>query len=96
MRVGVERDGYAGMAQHLGDHLRVHILGEQDRGARVPEVVEAYLGQPRPLEQRLEAVCGDVAAVQRLADLGGEYEAVLAPQIVRLGLSPPTGAPGGS
>ena len=24
MGVGIQGDGYAGMAQHLGDHLRVH------------------------------------------------------------------------
>jgi hypothetical protein len=83
VRVGVERDGDAGVAQHLGDHLRVHVLGEQERGARVPEIVEAYLRQARPLEQGLEAMRGDVLAGERLAALGGEYETVLAPQTAR-------------
>ena len=79
MGVGIQGDGYAGMAQHLGDHLRVHILGEQECGARMPEVVEANLRQARPLEQGLEAVGGDVLAGERLATLGGEDETVLAP-----------------
>ena len=49
----------------------------------MPEVVEAYLGQPRPLQQRLEAVRGDVAEVQRLTHFRSEYEAVLAAQTAR-------------
>ena len=79
MGVGIQGDGYAGMTQHLGDHLRVHILGEQQCGARMPEVVEADLRERRPLEQGLEAVSGDVLAGERRAALGGEDETVLAP-----------------
>jgi hypothetical protein len=66
VRVGVEGDGYGGVPEHVRDDLGVNVLGEQERGARVPEAVEAYLRQPGPLEQGLEAVRGNVAAVQRL------------------------------
>jgi hypothetical protein len=71
------------LAQHLGDHLWVHVLREQERGARVPEVVKPYLRQPSPLEQGLEAMRGNVAAVQRLPSFRREYETVLAPQTAR-------------
>jgi hypothetical protein len=72
------------MPQHLGDHLWVHVLGEQERGARVPEVVEAYLRQACPLEQGLEAAGSDVLAGERRAALRGEDETILAPQTARL------------
>jgi hypothetical protein len=36
VRVSIQGDGDAGMPQHLGDDLRVHVLGEKQRGARVP------------------------------------------------------------
>ena len=49
----------------------------------MPEVVEADLRQARPLEERLEAVRGYVLAGERLPGLGGEDEAVLAPQGAR-------------
>ena len=53
---------------------------ERSSVAHVSKIVEANLWQLRPLQQRLEAVRGDVAAVQRLPDLGGEYEPVLLPE----------------
>jgi hypothetical protein len=68
------------VSQHLRDYLGVHVLGEQERGARVPEVVEANLRQARLLEQGLEAAGGDVLAGERLAILRGEDETVLALQ----------------
>jgi hypothetical protein len=80
VRVSVERDGYGGVTQHLRDDLRVDILGEQQRRARVSKIVEADLWHLRLLQQRLKAVRSDVAAVQRLPRFRREYEAVLAPQ----------------
>ena len=79
MGVGVQGYGDDGVPKHLGDHLGVHVHGEQERGASVPEVVEAYLRQARSPEQRLEAVSGDVLAGERRAALGGEDETVLTP-----------------
>jgi hypothetical protein len=83
MAVGIQGDGYACAPQHLRDNLGVDVLGEQQRGARVPEIVKAYLGQPHPLDQGLEAVRGDEAPIQRLPYLRGEDEAVLPPQGAR-------------
>ncbi len=36
VRVGIEGDGYGGVAEHLRDNLRVDAFPEQQRGARVP------------------------------------------------------------
>ena len=83
VRAGVEGDGDAGVPEHLGDHLRVDVLREQEGSAGVAKIVEAYLREPSPLEERLETVRSDEAPVQRLPRLGGEYEAVLSPPIPR-------------
>jgi hypothetical protein len=53
--VDVQRDRDARVPEHLGDDLRVHALGQQQGGAGVPEVVEAYVGQPGTPQERLEA-----------------------------------------
>jgi len=73
VRVGVERDGDASVAQHLRDNFGVNILGKEQRRTRVSKIVEADLWQLRPLQQRLEAVRSDVAAVQRLPRFRREY-----------------------
>jgi hypothetical protein len=39
MRVGVQGDGDAGMTQHLRDDFEINVLREQQRGARMPEIV---------------------------------------------------------
>jgi hypothetical protein len=49
-------------------------LGEQHRGAGVPQVVEADPRQPRLLEERLEAAPVYVGGFERRADLRGEHE----------------------
>jgi hypothetical protein len=64
------------MSEHLGDDLRVHVAGEEQRGARMPEVVEADLWQSGLLQERLELQLGDSTPVEWLSGLGGEYEAV--------------------
>ena len=92
MRIYVEGYGYYLVSKHSGDDLHVHVAGEQ-RGTRVPEVVETDLREPRPLQERLERAKGEVVAVEGLTRLGGEYEAVLAPQ--RPFLSLLVGAPDG-
>jgi hypothetical protein len=43
--VGVERYGDVGVPEHLRDDLGVYAPREQQRRTRVPEVVEAYVGQ---------------------------------------------------
>jgi hypothetical protein len=84
VRVGLEGDGYGSVPEHLGHYLWVDVLDEQQRGACVPEVVEAYLWQSRPLEQRLESVRRDVVTVLGALLIRRRNEAVLAPQIARL------------
>jgi hypothetical protein len=39
MRVAIQGDGHAAVAEHLGHDLRVHAGGEQQRRGRVPQVV---------------------------------------------------------
>jgi hypothetical protein len=73
VRVGVQGDGDAGVPQHLRDDFGVDILGKEQRRTRVSKIVEANLWQLRPLQQRLEAVRSDVAAVQRLPRFRREY-----------------------
>jgi hypothetical protein len=36
VRVGVEGDGYGGVAQHLGDYLHVYAFAQEQRGTSVP------------------------------------------------------------
>ncbi len=55
MAVQVHRDPDAGVSQKGLDELGMYPLREQHRGAGVPQVVEADIGQARPLQQRLEA-----------------------------------------
>jgi hypothetical protein len=44
VRVGVEGNGYGCVPEHLRHYLGIDVLGEQQRGARMPEVVKPYLG----------------------------------------------------
>jgi hypothetical protein len=55
--------------------------GEQQRGACVAEVVEAYIRQFRLFEERLERGRGDVAKVQSLASMGAEDKTVVLPKV---------------
>ena len=43
-----------GVAKHLGDYLGIDIFAQQQRGARVPEIVKPYLRKSRVLEKGLE------------------------------------------
>ncbi len=52
------------MPQHFRDHLGVDVLREQQGGARVPQIMEAEMRQPRALEERFEPTRGEVAAVE--------------------------------
>ena len=52
--VGVQSDRYGGVAQGFLHEFGVHASTEQEGGARVPEVVEAYVRQFCPLQEGLE------------------------------------------
>jgi hypothetical protein len=41
MRTGAQRQENGRVAQQLADDLRVNFLGQQQRGGRVPEIVDA-------------------------------------------------------
>jgi hypothetical protein len=54
VRVDVEGDRYRGVPEHLGNDLGVDVAGEEEGGARMPEVVEADRRQAGAPEQGLQ------------------------------------------
>jgi hypothetical protein len=54
VEIGIQSDRYSGVAQEFLHEFGVHTSTEQKRGARVPEVVEAYIRQSCPLQEGLE------------------------------------------
>jgi hypothetical protein len=54
MRVGIERDDYGGVPEHLRDYLGVDALGERQRGAGVVQIVEAEVGDNGAGKEPLE------------------------------------------
>jgi hypothetical protein len=68
----------------LHDDSRVDALGNQQRGAAVPEIVKAgSVGQTSFLEEALE-LPHQVARLDRLAERGREHQTVILPGIVGL------------
>ncbi len=59
--VFVQGQLYAPVTQKLLHVRRVHAPREQERRARVAQVVEPDVRQPRAPKQRLEVLVGDVA-----------------------------------
>ncbi len=53
VRVRVVRDAHLRMAQAFLDDLRMNTCGKEQRGRRVPQVVEADSGQIGRVEQKL-------------------------------------------
>ncbi|HEX2883074.1 MAG TPA: hypothetical protein VHQ42_00730, partial [Candidatus Limnocylindria bacterium] len=84
MRVAVEGDGHAGVAQHLGHDLGVHAGDEHQCGGRVAQVMEADGRQSFAAQQRSQAALGDARAGQWIAELIGEDQAVIGPGRPRL------------
>ena len=54
MAVAVEGDGDGGVPEELLDELRVNVLLEEERCARVPEIVKGYLGKTGAFEEQRE------------------------------------------
>ena len=79
MRVAVEGHGYAGVPQKVLDQYRMYAAPQKQRSACVPEIVPAYLRQPRSSEKRLEVPVNYVLGVHRCALRGREYEVVVLP-----------------
>jgi hypothetical protein len=67
------------MPERLLNKGRVGATGQLQGGVGVPEILPAYVRQPRPLEQRLEVAVDDVLSVEGSTIAGGEYETVLLP-----------------
>ena len=98
VRVGVKGEADVRVPEELLHELRVYPLGEEQRRAGVPEVVEAHVGQPRFREDRLEGAPVYVGGSQRRADPRGEHEVPVSVEGARLKpllrLARPVGAQG--
>jgi DNA mismatch endonuclease Vsr len=64
VRVAVEGDGDAGVAQHLGNDLGVDAGIEHQGGGGVAQVVESDQRQPFPSHERSQAALGDARTVR--------------------------------
>jgi hypothetical protein len=62
------------MTEKLLDVRRVRAAREQQRCARVPEIVPAYVGQTGTLEKGLEVPIYGVLSVQRCTPTRGKDE----------------------
>lgn len=85
MTVGVERYGDVGVPEHLRDDLGVYAPREQQRRTRVPEVVEAYVGQASPPEEGLPVPVVEIVGVGGVAPGVRKHEPALRPGAVRCG-----------
>jgi hypothetical protein len=74
VRVDVQCDAHGGVPQHFRDYLRRDVLREQQRGAGMPEVVEAYRAEPGTPQERLEGAVSQVGGVDKRARRRGEDE----------------------
>ena len=63
MRVGVQGHGDSGMTEEFLHDLGVYAPAQEQRGARMPEVVEADLREPCPLQKRLEGTLYEVLRI---------------------------------
>jgi len=81
--VGVERYGDVGVPEHLRDDLGVYASREQQRRTRVPEVVEAYVGQASPPEEWLPVPVVEIVGVGGVAPGVRKHEPALRPGAVR-------------
>ena len=78
MRVGVERQGYLRMAERLHDDTRIHALSEQQRSARVTEIVKPHIGEFRGRQQSLE-LSRHVPRLQGRSDRASQHEVSVLP-----------------
>jgi hypothetical protein len=72
------------VSEDLHHHARVDPLGQEQRGAGVPQVVEADGGEAGPHQVRLEGA-DEVARVERPAERVGEDEVPVPPLPARPG-----------
>jgi hypothetical protein len=65
------------VSEQLLNDLGMDSPAKEQRGAGVPEVVEAYLGQSGPIKERFEGALDEVLGVEGRADPRGEDQAVI-------------------
>ena len=74
MAIRIWCDRYVSVSKKFLHELRMHVLGQEHRGARVPEVVQADgAGKPGFDKQRLERSGGEVPSVHGLTHLVREH-----------------------
>jgi hypothetical protein len=78
--IGVHRLGDVRVAEHLLNYLRVDVLRQEERGARVAEVVEPYPRESGAFQKRIEGSVYQVSHVERTAREGGENEVSFQPK----------------
>jgi len=71
--VGVHRDGDRRVPQHLLHCFGVDAFGEEQRGAGVSQVVEPFVGEPCPLEQRLLGAVVEIVDAPLVPNLRGKF-----------------------
>jgi hypothetical protein len=72
--VPVEGELHRCVSQRLLDVSRVGAASQEEGCVGVPEIVPPYVGQPRPLEKRLEAAVHYILSVKRGTFARGENE----------------------
>jgi hypothetical protein len=77
MDVGVLGKCGARMPQPLAHHLRILASSEKKSGARMTEIVEAYVGKVCLFEDRLEVSSVEVPNQNRRPRTGGKYQVVV-------------------
>ena len=75
--VGVKGDGYRGVSQHLRDDLGIDVSRQEQRRARVPEVVEADSREPGLPKEWHEGPFPEGGGVYEGAPLRGEDEPLI-------------------
>ena len=75
--VGVERYRHGGVAQELLDELGVRSFAQQQRRARVPEVVESHMGEVRLPQEGGERTLAHVGRVNEGSRVRAKDEALV-------------------
>lgn len=80
MRVDVGGDRHRRVAEDPHHDAHGHTLGEQERSARVPQIVEADAADAGPCDGRIEAP-SEVGRLDDGADGGRKHKAVVGPSV---------------
>jgi hypothetical protein len=80
MRIGVQGDRNASVAQKFLHYLGMDAPAKHERRAGVTEVVETDLGKARAIEERLEGSNDEVTTIDGGANLRGKDEPVFLPE----------------